>query len=352
MNSLDNGRNNVYRDEMKYAERRQDVPLWHFYNANLALDELKQASNGGFFGSDGPDEAAFNHVHHRFEYAIAAAEGAGDIPMLLSARLVKAYVKPIVYADAINTDILRGAPARHASSNIGLGEAVDEAYVIAADALAIYDELKATPREEQSEKEDEDLARIVGFMGEITPILFFGGRHRTSKWFATPALAYDDRLAPNKASHIDIDFYDNRADRIKGHHLIQMKTSISEFSKEYDPEIAVLYAHDFGNEAHSTSWSSPREPFTSLRALLFEHEGVLPKEASSQLDKIASKAYKMLIAPRGARLMAAGMFGAYKGGKQLALLVAAMNKADSVGEAATAKQALNDFLSPNTVDSA
>jgi hypothetical protein len=331
MNLPNNIRSNAYRDEMKYAERKGNDALWHFYNANLALDELKQGVNGGLYGSEGPSSEDFDHVEHRFERAIDAAEKAGDMPAVFSARLMKAYIKPIAYADIINMDILRGAAARNASANIGLHEAVEQAYEITTEALMVYDELSATPRVQRPEKDEDDLARIVGFLGEVTPLLFFGGRHRTSKWFATPALAYDDRLSPNKTRHIDIDFYDNRVDRKKAHHLIQMKTSISEFSKEYDPEIAVLYAHDFGNDAGSMDWPL-KTPYTSLHALILERQGVLPKAAVSQLDRIASRAYSRINSPQGAHLLAAGMNGAYKGGRVLRSLIAANKLSETANE--------------------
>jgi len=322
MDPRENDRSKAYRYEMKYAERKRNEPLWHFYNANLALDELKQGVNGGLYGSEGPSSLEFDQVEHHFERAIDAAEKAGDVPAVLSTRLMKAYIKPIAFADIINMDILRGAAARNASVNIGLHEAVDQAYEITADALTVYDELIATPHSQRSEKDKDDLARMVGFLGEVTPLLFFGGRHRTSKWFATPALAYDDMLAPNKAQHIDVDFYDNRVDRKKAHHAIQMKTTISEFSKEYDPEIAVLYAHDFGNDAQSMDWPL-KTPYTSLHALILERKGVLPQAAVSQLDRIASRAYTRINSPRGAHMLAAGMNGAYKGGRALRALIAA-----------------------------
>lgn len=339
MNNMHDQRNNAYRREMDIQVEKGCEADFFFQAANLALDELRQQAATGIE----PSEADFDHVHHRFEQALVSAEDEGDVPAIFNARLMNAYVEPIVWGPVVNIDSLAGAKARRAFERMGLKDAVIETYDIAADALDLYDQLKKIPMGVQTEDEGYTLRHMVGFLGQVTPLLLFGGRHNTSKLFATPTLSYDDSLTQDKGHKTDIEVYDNRVNRADTHYAFQMKYDVASKGspvapqqknrKYYAPEIPVLFACDFGNDNKYNYWPASGKRFTTLRMLVREQAGLLHNpQLVSTLDMIASDTFKKITSPIETRLVAAGRLEVYQAGQELAQFLLTPQKPDQTEE--------------------
>lgn len=323
-------RNDAYRRVLELNLDYGKVAEYHFHVANLSLDELRQRINC----TAELTEADFDHVTHRFEQAVEAAEDHGDIVDSLKTRLVMAYVKPIALSKVINNPDLTKGEARKGFEAWGLKDATEGAYEIATGTLDLYDELMAIPVKERTIKETKELREAVGLLGEITPLLVYGARHHTSKLFATPTLSFDDSIRDD-GRKVDTILYDNRVTRTTRNFSFQNKTSYPrpEELQKYDPYLTILTAHEFGNDAKSKYWPTTDDPFTTIRMLMHERNGTLRPELSSTLDRIASDVFRHITTAGGLVIMEKALNSARESGAEFARFV--MEAASEPDELAT-----------------
>lgn len=242
--------------------------------ANHALDELKISVER----AEEPSEASFKMVASRFE---EATRNTTDIFQIYRSRLLKAWIRPIVWSDIINIGTLSNGEARRVAENIRLGDAADATADIAKRALANYDR---TLRRDTAPRVQR---YISGFLTETTPLLL-ASRHTTAKAFAVPTTQYDDEINPQKSRHIDAIYFDNRPqrERAKVPFQIESKTGSHPF---IDPSIPIVNGYGLGNHSRSSRWPEDDRPFMTLRHLIDERIGDgIDADTSSQLDRLNS----------------------------------------------------------------
>lgn len=279
----------AYRQEVATSYRFNKAPKASYLLANLALEELKLATER----AEEPSREAFDRVVHRLDISAEKNEGIHQLTALRS-RLLKAWIRPIVWSDIINIGTLTDGEAKRVAANVGLGEAADESAVIVASALDDFDEIHQQPKANWSEATQERELEVGGFINETTPILL-GARHTTAKQFAVPSLAYDDRVNPDKSQHIDGIYYDNRHARNRPRMPYQAESGHGAHFF-IDPAIPVVNARTMGNLVKSSRWPKDDRRFATARHLVVERQGIiLDQTTSSTLDSISSAVFNQII---------------------------------------------------------
>jgi hypothetical protein len=253
-------------------------PHLEYTLANLALEELKIATER----AEEPSEEAFQHVADRFDAASISAKG------LLTAyrsKVLKAWIRPIVWSDIINLGTLSSGEAKRVARNIGLRDAADQTAVVARDALAEYDNIRP------------DTARhteLKGFLSETTPLLLHA-RHTTAKSFSVPTTLFDDEINPAKALHVDAVYFDNRKQRQRKNIPYQIET-LSGWHYHTHRSIPIIGARVLGNLEKASQWPTDDRPFMTLRHLIEEKIGIgVDANTSSQLDRINTRVTAKLL---------------------------------------------------------
>lgn len=205
-------------------------------------------------------------------------------------------------------------------------EAIDSAFTLAADTLELHDGLAAIAPEKRTDEEEQRLREAVGLLNEITPLLLFGGRHRTSKLIAMPALSFDDAIR-NDGKKVDTTLYDNRVIRKAHNFSFQIKTTYpsEETLRQYDPFLTIVTAREFGNDVGSKYWPNSNQRFTSLRLMLCESDETLQPELkpelSSALDRISSDVLRYIKTANGTVIMEVAKNATRRHGAELARLM-------------------------------
>lgn len=280
LNRLDTYR----RDVERLTIRDKPNARVNYLLANLALDELKISVER----AEEPSEASFKMVADRFE---EATRNTGNVFQIYRARLLKAWIRPIVWSDIINLGTLSNSEAKRVAENIRLGQAADATANIAKSALVNYDRnlrKNRAPRVQQN---------ISGFLTEATPLLL-ASRHTTAKAFAVPTTQYDDEMNPERSLHADAIYFDNRPQRVRTKVPFQME-SRSGSHPFTDPSIPVINGYGLSNESRSSRWPLDDRPFMTLRHLIDERIGDgIDAETSSQLDRLNSAFTATVLKPR------------------------------------------------------
>ncbi|MDB5177769.1 MAG: hypothetical protein JWO61_152 [Candidatus Saccharibacteria bacterium] len=272
----------AYRIEIQQSFDHHKDGRAQYMLANLALEELQIKTGLG----EEPSDSAIDEAAYRLENAAFINESSSPL-LSLRARLLRAYMQPIIWSGILSMDGLSDRQARHAALYIELETAHDDAAMIASNALHAYDELVQTPVPLRTEKESDKVGQVVGFLNEVTPSLL-GGRHNTAKRFALPSLAFDDQVSQDKTGHIDGFVYDNRQANIPLRRSpYQVKSNMDSIA---NPTIPTIYMRDLGNLSKSSSWPPGYDkPFMTVRMLLLERRNRLKKQdLSSRLDRISS----------------------------------------------------------------
>lgn len=286
VNSVD--RFTAYRAEIEQSFSHGKHRKASYLLASLALEELQVRTGRG----EEPTEAAFDNVSHRLKDAAAVNETVSPL-LSLRARLLHAYMRPIVWSRILNLDGLTNQEARSASQNMELEAAHDEAAAISSDALHLYDEATQIPLAAETEAQKDYRGQVVGYLNESTPPLL-AGRHNTAKQLALPSLAYDDQVSQDLLGHIDGYLYDNRRrDVIKRQYPFQVKSRMNCIANS---PIPIISQRDLGNVSHSTYWPVGHDkPFMTVRKLLLERKGKVKDQASrSTLDRISSTVFNKI----------------------------------------------------------
>lgn len=242
--------------------------------ANLALDELKISVER----ADEPSEASFRMVAERFEQA---SRDTNDIFQVYRSRVLKAWIRPIVWSDIINLGTLSNGEAKRVAENIRLGQAADATAAVAKRALVNFDRnhrRNGSPRVQQ---------QLSGFLTETTPLLL-ASRHTTAKAFAVPTTQYDDEMNPERSLHTDAIYFDNRPQRERPKVPFQIE-SRSGTHPFIDPSIPIIDGHELANHSRASRWQTDDRPFMTLRHLIDERIGDgIDAATCSQLDRINS----------------------------------------------------------------
>ena len=265
-----------YRLDLERMMNKPTVsPRIHYVLANLALDELKISVER----AEEPKEESFQMVADRFE---EASQNTTDIFQIYRSRLLKAWVRPIVWSDIINLGTLSNGEAKRVAENINLGEAADATAEIAKKALANYD--KNADKQRQVPQVQRFLS---GFLTETTPLLL-AARHTTAKVFAVPTTSFDDAINPDKSLHTDGIYFDNRVQRERKKVAFQVETR-SGTHRFIHRSIPIVNARELGNVPMSSRWPKDDRPFMTLRHLIDERIGDgIDAQTSSQLDRLNS----------------------------------------------------------------
>lgn len=280
----------AYRAALHDNYRRDRTAQASYVLANLALEELKLATQR----AEEPSDESLEAVAYRFDLAAEANDGKDQLASLRS-RMLKAWIRPIVWSDIINIDALTSGEAKRVAQNIGLSDAADETAAVTMTALEELDDLDGKPKQLRTEAEQVRIGETVGFISEATPILL-GARHATAKHFALPSLAYDDSISTPVSQHIDGIYFDNRKQRTKHRVPYQVETS-SGWHPFIHKSIPVIDARQMGNLPKSSRWPSDDRSFMTARHLVTERLGDDAVDAwtSSRLDSIASAVFNKIL---------------------------------------------------------
>lgn len=274
----------VYREEIELASKKKRSGKAVFYMANLALDETKAQT---LYGVE-PSDRLISRTEQLLTFAAEENEHGDTYRYYLRAKLLGAFMRPIIYADIINIKGLNDREAKYAAKQIDLDASVDAGADVLAEALEQYDEIAAIPRDERSVHEIGRIKDSVGFLNEASPVQL-GGRHSTTKRMVLPSLAYNDIFADEG---IDGFLYDNR--RSRGRQTIfpyQVKTRDHDLVSNPN-SIPVITGRMLGNRALASQWPQDDRPFMTVRMAVEERLGEgIPPEASSTLDKITSNVF-------------------------------------------------------------
>lgn len=260
-----------------------DTGLASYYLANLALEKLVASTATG----EEPPMDSLSRVANQLDLA-AEINSDQDRLTSLRARLLKAWMRPIVWSSVLNHSGpgFNDREARNAAEFIGLAESADVTAELLMTALKEYDDVRSSTN--MTEDQIERMHQISGFINEATlPLL--GARHTTAKQFALPSLAYDDRINPNISLHIDGFYYDNR--RARGairRFPYQVEGSVSTH-EHIHPSIPIINSRDMGNMKKSSRWPRDDRPFATAHHLVMERqEKGLTLEYVAPLDRITS----------------------------------------------------------------
>jgi len=279
----------AYRLEIAQNYRFNKASKAAYGLANIALEELKIATER----AEEPDEASFESVAHGFDIAAYANDGVDQL-MSLRSRLLKAWIRPIVWSDIINIGTLNSGEAKRVANNIGLDASADDTAEIIADALEQIDELRETPKEERSEAATARVREISGFLGEGTSILL-GTRHATAKQFTLPTMLYDDGINPDTSRHADGIYFDNRKQRSYKKRIPYHVEATSGQHWFIHHSIPSINARLMGNLEKTSTWPHDDRPFISARHLVDERRGDLTDASTiSTLDRIQSAVYNKI----------------------------------------------------------
>lgn len=262
------------RDVERLAINDKPPARINYLLANLALDELKISVER----AEEPSEASFRMVADRFE---EATRNTGDMFQIYRSRLLKAWIRPIVWSDIINLGTLSNGEAKRVAENIRLGQAADATANIAKRALVNYD------RNQRKDRAPRVQQRLSGFLTETTPLLL-ASRHTTAKAFAVPTTQFDDEINPQRSLHTDAIYFDNRPQRERTKVPFQVE-SRSGSHPFIDASIPIVNGRELGNHSRSSRWPKDDRPFMTLRHLIDERIGDgIDAETSSQLDRLNS----------------------------------------------------------------
>lgn len=277
----------AYRNEITECFSRGKTPKALYFLAHLSLEELKTRLETDY---EEPSEDDVARVAYRFDFAAQANDGVDTFDHL-RARLVRAWMRPILWSEIINQSGLTDRKARNVATNVGLKSAGDESAAIIAEAIQAYDELDKLPKASLVESDANKLIHLAGFINEATPIQL-GARHATSKEFALPSLAFDDRLNPDLRSHIDGFYFDNR----------KTQAPISKFPyhvgwhSHVSPHITPISATEMGNTGKSSAWGNDFRPFGTARRLVTERKGrPLSSQSKRGLDRVKSVVFNKIV---------------------------------------------------------
>jgi len=279
----------AYHLEIAQNYRFNKAPKAAYGLANIALEELKIATEH----AEEPDEASFESVAHKFDLAADANDGIDQLASLRS-RLLKAWIRPIVWSDIINIGTLNSGEAKRVASNIGLGESADDTAEIVADALGQIDEIHETPKKNRSEIAIVRSHHISGFLGEATSVLL-GARHTTAKQFTLPTMLYDDDVNPDISRHADGIYFDNRRQRTDKKRIPYQVEAVGGQHWFIHHSIPSINARLIGNLEKTSTWPHDDRPFMSARHLVDERRGDLTDASTiSTLDRIQSAMYNKI----------------------------------------------------------
>jgi hypothetical protein len=278
----------VYRDAICTSHELGKTGQASYYLANLALEELVVRTNGG----EEPTENSIALLEHRFD--LAADINKNDDKFLeLRSKLLRAWIRPIVWSGVINIEGLSTNEARKVSHAIQLPQATDTTAWIAANAVQEFDELDKMPAEQRNKDESQEYKYLVGFINEVTPILL-GARYNTAKQFALPSTAYDDDINPDVSVHLNGFYYDNRRTRPGMSRYPYHVTSYMPH-RHVKASIPEVNARMLGNLTKSSRWPNDDRQFATTRRLITERRGKkLSSEATSTLSSIGSAVFNII----------------------------------------------------------
>lgn len=279
----------IYRREIAQSYRFDKAPKAVYALANVALEELKMATER----AEEPSEESFGLVGYRFDLAADANDGVDQF-MSLRSRLLKAWIRPIVWSDIINLGTLTNGEAKRVAKNIGLGDSADDTTEIVNDALGQIDEIKETPKQKRSEAAVTRAWQISGFLGEATSILL-GARHTTAKQFTLPTMFYDDGINPDKSRHFDGIYFDNRRQRSDKKQIPYQVETIGGQHWFIHRSIPTVNARLMGNLEKTSTWPHDDRPFMTARHLVDERRGdMADATTTSTLDSIQSAVFNRI----------------------------------------------------------
>lgn len=272
----------IYRREVRDAFEHDNTYQAEYYLANLALEEMKATTELGVE----PDDARISEIEYRFD---RASDSSADVDELVSlrSRLIRAWIRPIVWAGILNLDGLTNAEAKHAAAMLELPTAIDETANLVHMALTMYDESSKIPLEDRTKRQSDRTMRLSGFLNETTPVQL-AGRHASAKMLVLPSLAYDDGLNPVNSQRIDGYLLDNRRKRAESTVYPFQVGTLSEHS-HVSQLIPVLSPRLMGNIRSSSHWANDDRTFGTARRLVTERRvHRLSKDATRNLDRISS----------------------------------------------------------------
>lgn len=198
------------------------------------------------------------------------------------ARLLAAYVLPLVYADVINVS-LTASQAKRVAQQIDIRSAYEEGLQIAEEATDFFDSSSVHRLTSTSLQHRDVASQLSGFLHEATAISLVN-RPQSAKLFAVPTTVYDDELADNKGIKADGIVYDQRAkNTLRRRNPFQVKAS-----PDGSYLIPVITAHDMANHTKASMWPRHDLKFSTLRQLIAEKNGeVLDQQSASTLDRLS-----------------------------------------------------------------
>ncbi len=272
----------VYRHAAEEAIRYGKPQRAKYYLANLALEEQKHYVEKG----NEPIESEISDIEFQLDLAAKDCDGRDDL-MALRARLLKAWVRPIIWAEVINLDGLSDAHATNVARNIQLVQAGDDTAALVKETLEAHDELTGIPFDDRSDAAHTRNRELNGFLHEAAPIQL-AVRHNTAKSFILPSLAFDDELHPDMSHRIDGFYMDNRRKRSdltsQGYQAGQRTDHL-----HVSTLIPIINARLTGNMRNSSRWPNDSRDFPTSRRLVTERRtNRLSRAASRTLDSISS----------------------------------------------------------------
>lgn len=273
----------VYRDAAERVARSE--PSFRYVIANQALDEVRMQALRG----EQPSEPLITGVRHRFEAAALANQESNPF-VHYRARLLGAYIIPIVYGDVVNIG-LSASQAHRVSEHLDIRGAYDESLEVARDALERLDEVAPQGVDIGSDESRAIISLLSGFLHETSAISLVN-RKKSGKQFAVPTTAYDDEFQQRRSVKADGILYDQRP---KGTHRRKNPFQVKA-SADGTYSIPVITSHDMANQTKASAWPHHDEKFTTLRMLIRENDGdELDEHVRPTLDRLSGFVVRKMI---------------------------------------------------------
>ncbi len=272
----------VYRQATEQSIKYGKPYHAKYYLANLALEEHKAYVESG----NEPVESQVSGIEYRLDLAAQDCDDRDDL-MALRARLLKAWLRPILWAEVVNLEGLTDSQASNVARNICLVQAGDDTADLVKAALDLHDEISSTPFEDRTTAAQTKNIEVNGFLHEAAPVQM-GVRHNTAKEFILPSLAFDDGLHPDASHRIDGFYMDNRRKRsTRTTHAFQVGRR--DDHTHVSASIPLIDARLTGNIRNSSRWPNDDRDFATSRRLVTERRTKrLSRAASRTLDSISS----------------------------------------------------------------
>ncbi|MGB3946272.1 MAG: hypothetical protein WBK76_05580 [Candidatus Saccharimonadales bacterium] len=245
--------------------------------ANQALEEVSMQALRG----EQPSERVMWGVRSRLRNAAEANADAQPF-VHYRARLLAAYVLPIVYSGVINVSLTSGQ-AKRVAQQIDIAGSYSEGLDVAQEALEQFDAVNDIQLTNTSMQLRGTATQLSGFLHEATAISLVD-RPKSAKIFAVPTMAYDDEYEERRELKSDGIVFDQRPKNVlRRRNPFQVKATHAD-----DYSIPVITGNDMANQTKASAWPHHDEKFTTLRMLIAENNGnTLDSRSLSTLDRLS-----------------------------------------------------------------